>query len=64
MEHIFTSLRKVMMRVIMCVDLDYFYAAVEENRNFSLRGKPVVVCVYSGRSPDSGAVATSNYKAY
>jgi len=28
-----------------------------------LRDKPVVVCVYSGRSEDSGAVSTANYVA-
>jgi DNA polymerase IV (DinB-like DNA polymerase) len=47
----------------MLVDLDYFYAQVEERRNPSIKDKPVVVCVYSGRSQDSGAVATANYIA-
>jgi DNA polymerase IV (DinB-like DNA polymerase) len=47
----------------MLVDLDYFYAQCEERRNPSIRDKPVVVCVYSGRSEDSGAVATANYLA-
>lgn len=50
-------------RVIMLVDLDYFFAQCEERRNPSLRDKPVVVCVYSGRSEDSGVVSTANYKA-
>jgi DNA polymerase IV (DinB-like DNA polymerase) len=50
-------------RVIMLVDLDYFFAQCEERRNPSLRDKPVVVCVYSGRSEDSGAVSTANYIA-
>ncbi|MGA3192806.1 MAG: DNA polymerase IV [Candidatus Bathyarchaeia archaeon] len=50
-------------RVIMLVDLDYFFAQCEELRNPVLRDKPVVVCVYSGRSEDSGAVSTSNYIA-
>jgi DNA polymerase IV (DinB-like DNA polymerase) len=48
---------------ILFVDLDYFYAQVEEVINPSLRGKPVAVCVFSGRNEDSGAVATSNYEA-
>ncbi|NYT04084.1 MAG: DNA polymerase IV [Candidatus Methanofastidiosa archaeon] len=52
-----------MNRIIMHVDLDSFYASAEENRNNSIRGKPVVICVYSGRTEDSGAVSTSNYKA-
>ena len=50
-------------RVIMLVDFDYFFAQVEETRNPSIRDKPVVVCVYSGRSEDSGAVSTANYIA-
>jgi len=45
------------------VDLDYFYAQCEENANPSIRAKPVVVCVYSGRTLDSGVVSTSNYEA-
>ncbi len=50
-------------RVIMLVDLDYFFAQCEERRNPSLKDKPVVVCVYSGRSEDSGVVSTANYIA-
>jgi DNA polymerase IV (DinB-like DNA polymerase) len=45
------------------VDLDYFYAQVEEVENPSLKELPVVVCVYSGRTEDSGVVSTANYKA-
>jgi DNA polymerase IV (DinB-like DNA polymerase) len=51
------------MRIVLHVDLDSFYASLEEIRNKSIKGKPVVICVYSGRSPDSGAVSTSNYQA-
>jgi DNA polymerase IV (DinB-like DNA polymerase) len=50
-------------RVILCVDLDYFYAQCEELRNPSLKEKPVVICVYSGRTKTSGAVSTANYVA-
>ncbi len=50
-------------RVVMLVDLDYFFAQCEERRNPSLLGRPVVVCVYSGRSENSGAVSTANYIA-
>ncbi len=50
-------------RIIMLVDLDYFYAQCEEMRNPSIKNKPVVVCVYSGRTEDSGAVSTANYAA-
>ena len=45
------------------LDLDYFYAQVEEVEDPSLRAVPVVVCVYSGRTEDSGVVSTANYKA-
>jgi DNA polymerase IV (DinB-like DNA polymerase) len=47
----------------MLVDLDYFYAQVEEKRNPLIKEKPVVVCVYSGRTSESGVVSTANYIA-
>jgi DNA polymerase IV (DinB-like DNA polymerase) len=47
----------------MLVDLDYFFAQCEELKNPSIKDKPVVVCVYSGRTEDSGAVSTANYIA-
>jgi len=47
------------MKIIACIDLDYFYAQCEEVLNPSIKGKPVVVCMYSGRSEESGAVATA-----
>jgi DNA polymerase IV (DinB-like DNA polymerase) len=50
-------------RIVLHVDLDYFYAQCEENLNPVIRGKPVVVCVYSGRTEESGVVSTSNYEA-
>jgi len=50
-------------RIVLHVDLDYFYAQCEENRNPTIRTKPVVVCVYSGRTEESGVVSTSNYQA-
>ncbi|MEM4046102.1 MAG: DNA polymerase IV [Metallosphaera sp.] len=49
--------------IVLFVDIDYFFAQVEELLNPSLKGKPVAVCVYSGRTKDSGAIATSNYMA-
>src|SRR3989338_9221286 len=52
-----------MQRIIMHIDLDQFYAALEEIRKPEIKGKPVVICVYSGRTSDSGAVSTSNYIA-
>jgi DNA polymerase IV (DinB-like DNA polymerase) len=47
----------------MLVDLDYFFAQCEELRNPLLKERPVVICVFSGRSEDSGAVSTANYVA-
>ncbi|MCR4336036.1 MAG: DNA polymerase IV [archaeon] len=52
-----------MNRVILHVDFDYFYAQIEELRKPELKGKPVCVCMFSGRTEFSGAVATANYKA-
>ncbi len=52
-----------MPRVIGHVDLDYFYAQVEEVEDPSLKGRPVIVCVFSGRTEESGVVGTANYKA-
>lgn len=57
------NVRDTKTRIIFHVDFDYFYAQCEELRDLSLKGKPVVVCVYSARGGDSGAVSTSNYKA-
>lgn len=45
------------------VDFDYFYAQCEELRRPDLRGRPALVCVFSDRGQDSGAVATANYEA-
>jgi DNA polymerase IV (DinB-like DNA polymerase) len=47
----------------MHADLDYFYAQCEEKLNPTIREKPVIVCVYSGRTDESGVVSTCNYKA-
>lgn len=50
-------------RVIAHVDLDYFFAQCEERENPTYKDKPVVVCVYSARGGESGAVSTANYIA-
>lgn len=52
-----------MQRVVIHVDMDSFFAAIEERENPELRGKAVVVCMFSGRSELSGSVSTCNYAA-
>ncbi len=52
-----------MHRIVFHVDFDYFFAQCEELRKPELKTKPVVVCVFSDRGGDSGAVATANYQA-
>jgi len=47
----------------MHVDMDSFFAACEERERPDLVEKPVIVCVYSGRGEDGGAVSTANYEA-
>lgn len=52
-----------LLRAIGHLDLDYFFAQVEEVENPALKHLPVVVCVYSGRTDESGVVSTANYRA-
>ena len=50
-------------RIILHIDFDYFYAQCEEVRTPDLKTKPVIVCMFSDRGEDSGAIATANYRA-
>lgn len=43
------------------LDMDYFFAQAEELRRPMMKGKIIVVCVFSGRTADSGVVSTVNY---
>ena len=53
---------KLNSRRIMHIDMDAFFAAVEEQRNQDLIGKPVVIGG-SGDPTKRGVVATANYEA-
>lgn len=52
-----------MARTVLHIDFDYFFAQCEELRNPEIRKDPVVVCVFSGRTEESGVVSTANYVA-
>ncbi|HEX6175528.1 MAG TPA: DNA polymerase IV [Candidatus Binatia bacterium] len=51
------------MRIIVHVDMDAFYAAIEERHNLALRGLPVVVGADPKEGRGRGVVMTANYQA-
>ena len=50
-------------QIIFHIDFDYFFAQCEEVRNPKIKKLPVIVCVYSNRTTNSGVVSTCNYIA-
>ena len=55
--------RKKRNRIIFHVDMDQFFAAVEEREHPEIRGKPVVVGADPKEGTGRGVVSTSNYEA-
>ncbi len=53
----------VSLRIVMHVDLDAFYAAVEEREHPEYRGRPIVVGADPKEGKGRGVVSTCNYEA-
>jgi len=52
-----------MERIILHIDMDYFFAQIEERENPKFRGKPVVVGADPKGGQGRGVVSTANYIA-
>lgn len=50
-------------RILAHVDMNAFFASVEALRHPEWKSDPIVVCVFSGRTPDSGVVSSASYDA-
>jgi DNA polymerase-4 len=59
LKHTRFNHRVLILRKIIHIDMDCFYAAIEERENPALRGKPVGV----GGSERRGVLTTANYEA-
>jgi DNA polymerase IV (archaeal DinB-like DNA polymerase) len=51
------------MRIILHIDMDHFYTAVEEREQTEYKGKPVIVGADPKEGKGRGVVSTSNYIA-
>jgi len=50
-------------RIIILLDMDYFFAQVEERESPQFKGKPVVVGAEPNEGKNRGVVSTANYEA-
>lgn len=50
-------------RILAHVDMDAFFASIEGKDHPEWKGDPIVVCVFSGRTPDAGVVSSASYDA-
>ncbi len=50
-------------KIILHIDMDYFFAQIEERENPQFKGKPVVVGADPKKGKGRGVVSTCNYKA-
>lgn len=50
-------------RIIVHVDMDAFFASIEALDHPEWAGQPIIVCVFSGRTEDSGVVSSASYDA-
>jgi len=54
---------KMKERIILHLDMDYFFAQIEERENPQFKGKPVVVGADPKGGKGRGVVSTANYEA-
>ncbi|KPJ56905.1 hypothetical protein AMJ49_03225 [Parcubacteria bacterium DG_74_2] len=52
-----------MPRIILHIDMDYFFAQIEERENPQFKGKPVIVGADPKKGRGRGVVSTCNYEA-
>ena len=52
-----------MERIILHLDMDYFFAQIEERENPRFKGKPVIVGADPKKGRGRGVVSTCNYEA-
>ncbi len=50
-------------RIVVHVDMNAFFASVEQSFHPEWKNEPIVVCVFSGRTPDAGVVSSATYDA-